>query len=492
MNLTFFLEKTGWTCPRRRAFLRCCTVVLLLAGVFQCVVLAKNGPDPLPFEFRCSTFHSDGWSYVDSISMEGNKKTKSRLILRELEFGAGDSLRTADLLINLSLFNTVKFEQIPTGKPGHFHLHIVFIESWYIYPVPLFEIADRNFNVWWKEMNRSLRRVNIGLDCNHLNLTGNADLLKVKGQGGYSNKVELAYRKPNINRKQTLGLHNSILYNRQREVAVTTDSNKLDFRRNPNVWQIEQWHAYSALIWRPGLLNTHTTTLEYRRNHVTDSVAKILNPDFFLEGKTTQRHFSLLYNFTSDFRDARAYPWNGYFANIDLRINGLLPGDDLRLTRLFAEYFRFVPVHARVSVETGVKARLSLPRRKPPYFNNQGLGYGGTFVRGYEYYVVDGLDFAMARSAVHIRFFDRTFHLPKFLPKFTRNFPLKLYLSLNNDVGYVNDPHYNKRNPLANTWLFGNGFGIDIVAYNNKTAKLEYTRNHLGQWGFYVQANTGI
>ena len=27
----------------------------------------------------------------------------------------------------------------------------VLLENWYIFPIPKFELADRNFNVWWKE-----------------------------------------------------------------------------------------------------------------------------------------------------------------------------------------------------------------------------------------------------------------------------------------------------------------------------------------------------
>ena len=71
-------------------------------------------------------------------------------------------------------------------------------------------------------------------------------------------------------------------------------------------------------------------------------------------------------------------------------------------------------------------------------------------------------------------------------------FPLQLLFSVNNDIGYVNDPYYSVGNPLANKLLYGNGFGLDIVAYYNKTARLEYTRNHLGEWGFYVRTSTGF
>jgi hypothetical protein len=439
---------------------------------------------------------------VDSIIIEGNRKTRARLILRELEFGIGDSIAVADLaetlrrnglrLMNLAIFSEATINVATWLPNNHIYLKIKLIESWYIYPVPLFELADRNFNVWWKEQGRSFRRVNFGMDANHLNLTGNADGLKVKAQFGYSNRYELAYRRANLNKKQTLGIQTSVSYSRQREIAVTTLNNKLIFRRNPDDWQIEQLSIFTNLIWRPGLFRTQSFSLEFRRNAVADSVSQILNPDFFLNGRGTQRHLSALYQYNADYRDIRPYPWKGWIFNGEIRVNGLLPDDNLKIARFFAEYSRYVPIHTRISVEGGIKGRVSLPRRKPPYFNNQGLGYGGTFVRGYEYYVIDGLDFVLLRSSVHYNFFNRTFQFPKWIPLAFRTLPLRLFISLNNDAGYVNDPHYAALNPLSNTFLYGNGVGFDIVAYYNQTARFEYTRNALGEWGFYVRISTGF
>ncbi|MEO6758968.1 MAG: outer membrane protein assembly factor, partial [Saprospiraceae bacterium] len=126
-------------------------------------------------------------------------------MLRELEFAQGDSLQDENLpfilsrnqlrLMNTGLFTSADIQPDSVlTTPGHLHLKIIIVETWYIYPVPLFELADRNFNVWWREFHHSLRRVNYGLDLSYLNLTGHADALKVKGQFGYNNKYELSYR----------------------------------------------------------------------------------------------------------------------------------------------------------------------------------------------------------------------------------------------------------------------------------------------------------
>ncbi len=442
--------------------------------------------------------------FIDSITIEGNKKTRAGLILRELELAPGESLATADLggtlernglrLMNLGIFNSARINVRNWNGNNRIVLHISLIETWYIYPAPIFELADRNFNVWWKEFNHSLTRVNYGLDWTQLNLTGNADILKVKAQFGYSNKYELQYRRPIINRRQTVGFEVGVTYSRGREVPYATEDTKLLFHVNREAWQIRQLSAGGSVLWRPGLFITHRFTGEYRNIVVADSIASFFNPDFFLDGATRQRNLSLLYNLTIDYRDIRPYPLEGWLFIGEVRFNGLLPKDNLRLLRFYGEFAKYFPFwEKRLSLETVVRARFSLPRCQPPYHNNQALGYGGSFVRGYEYYVADGLDYGLLKTAFHIQLFNRTFDLSGFMPlPAFRMLPLKLYLSLNNDLGYANDPWYADPNPLSNHFLWGYGFGLDLLFFYNKSCRFEWSWNDLGERGFFVRINKGF
>ena len=441
--------------------------------------------------------------YIDTIAFEGNRKTKPSLLLRELEFAAGDSLSATTLsetlernrlrLMNTGLFSSAEL-LIDTLPPGNrIALRIRFVEMWYIYPIPLFELADRNFNVWWTEFHRSLKRVNYGISWTHLNLTGHADILKVNLNFGYSNRYEVVYERPWLNRRQTLGFRVATGYTRTHELALFTDGNKQQFYVNPDVWQITRYYANASLNWRPKLWTTHSWTVEYHLNHITDSIATEVNPYYFLNGRTEQRHFSLIYKLTVDHRDIRPYPLSGWLASLELRQNGLFRSDDLHLFRATGElkkYFAFTP---KLSLEAIVKGRFVLPRSKPPYFNNQALGYGNDFVRGYEFYVVDGLDFGLVKTSFHVQAFNHTFNLGRFMPlQAFRVMPLKVYLSVNNDMGYANDPYYAAGNPLANRLLYGYGLGIDIIAYYDKVAKLEWSWKGFGGGGFYLNINTGL
>lgn len=443
------------------------------------------------------------FAVIDTITLEGNHKTRPGFVLRELEFGRGDTLRISDLaqtldrnalrLMNLSLFTSANIKVSDWKAGNHISLHIVVVESWYIYPVPIFSLADRNFNVWWNEFNRSLRRVNYGINWTQLNFTGRADQLKANLQFGYTNTYELSYNSPGINRGQTLGLQTYFSFNRAREVAVKTDGNKLVFRSNPDVWQIRRWYAGAGISWRPKLFAVHTLSLEYHQNQITDSLASEINPAFFGEGAKRQRHLSVVCNAAYDYRDIRPFPWRGHLAVLELRFNGLLPSDNLRLFRAKAEWHQYFPFSDKYSFEAIGKGRVTFPRRQLPYFNNQALGYGGDNVRGYEYYVADGLDFVLLKTTMRWKFLDRTLQLGKWMPmKAYKGLPLKLFFSFHNDLGRSNDPYFAANNPLTNRWLWGYGLGLNVVVYYDKVAKLEWSRNDLGASGFFLQINTGF
>ncbi|MEZ4894004.1 MAG: hypothetical protein R2778_13435 [Saprospiraceae bacterium] len=70
--------------------------------------------------------------------------------------------------------------------------------------------------------------------------------------------------------------------------------------------------------------------------------------------------------------------------------------------------------------------------------------------------------------------------------------PLGIYLSLNADCGYVNDPYYPSGNPLANRVIAGYGPGIDVLAWFNKSIRAEWSWNDLGESGFFLRINTGF
>lgn len=469
---------------------------MVLAGLLLCVC-------PI-FSFASEAGSGDsGWTTIDHISIEGARKTRRATILRELEFHAGDSLKTEDIpaslernrlrLMNIGIFSNAELNIEPADAHNHVGIKIRVTEGWYILPVPLLSLADRNFNVWWEEFHHSFKRVNYGLDWTQLNLTGRADILKANAQFGYTNSYSLNYRSPSLNKSRTMGFETTVSYSRAHEVAFNTIGNKLQFLKIPETWLVRQIYLSGTFNSRPRYFTTQSVTLEYRDNRIADTVGRVLNPEYFLHQDLRQRHTSVIYGITFDHRDIKPYPLSGWRAIGEFRWNGLLPGDDLHVGRLFGQFEKYFPLTQWLSLETIALGRVSYPRRQLPWNNNQGLGYGSNFVRGFEYYVVDGLDFGVFRTSWHFKILSKTWKLGKFMPlKAYKTMPLQLYLALNTDAGYANDPYYSKDNPLANRALLGYGPGLDIVAWYDKTIRVEWSWNDLGEHGLFLRINTGF
>ena len=189
---------------------------------------------------------------VKSITVHGLKRTRELIIHRELTFHVGDTLPQMDLgtimernqnnLLNLGLFNevTVNVSEWDTD------LHVIDVlitvkEAWYIYPVPIIELADRNFNVWWSKYNHKLDRLNLGGKLEMLNFSGRNDKFKVKAQFGYTPKQEIEYRFPYFNKRQSLGLTVNGLHSINKEISYATINNEEQFVQLDERKLLERW-----------------------------------------------------------------------------------------------------------------------------------------------------------------------------------------------------------------------------------------------------------
>ena len=281
--------------------------------------------------FHCSA--QNAMVTIDSIYIAGNKKTKNRILLRELTFSQGDSIPLSMMpsileqnrlrLMNTGLFLNSKINIKNWKADNHAIAEIIVTENWFLYPIPIFEIADRNFNVWWKEHNHDLRRTNYGMRLTFNNATGRRDPLTALVQMGYTPKYSFGYSLPYINKKQTIGLSLSYYNAVNREVGYTTDSNKIVFFKNPDKFLQRREATSAAMSYTPGLYTSHTFSIGYSRNRVDTLIANTLNPDYYLNSEIQQKYLWAYYSFTYDKRDIRPYPMNGYYFNFYAQKNGV-------------------------------------------------------------------------------------------------------------------------------------------------------------------------
>ncbi len=444
--------------------------------------------------------------YIDTIAVEGNKKTKTDIILRELSFRDGDSIpqhtlqmllrENEQLVMNTSLFNKVTISAEPAGEypMDKVRARVQVEEAWYIYPVPVFELADRNFNVWWVEQDRSLQRVNFGLEFTHTNVSGHMDRLKIGAKYGYTHNYSTRYTLPYINKKQTVGLSAGVSYSQNREINYATENNKQAFYRDRDNFIYTLFRTEVGLSYRPGLRVFHHFNLSYNQNRIADVVAQELNPDFFLHGKTLQRYVSLNYQFIFDSRDVRPYPLYGKYFVAWIRRDGFDFFNDRNALTLLADYNQYFPIGARWNASLRTGGKVSFIREQQPYNDNRGLGFGRNYLHGYEYYIVDGLDVAYVKTSLRYSLLRQELDFGRLMPiRQFRVMPIKLFFSLNGDFGYVNDPFVRRDlNPMSNRPLWGGGPGLDFIFFYDKVLRIEYSFNHLRERGLFLHVNLNI
>ncbi len=436
---------------------------------------------------------------IDSINIEGNTKTKEKVILRELTFKKGDSLdfkqlnaileQNRLLLMNTGMFSSVTIN-IKNWNKNAIQLLIQIKEMFPFIPTGSLSFADRNFNIWWTEKNRDLKRLNYFAGLRFVNPTGNRDVFKASVQFGFGQKAELSYRLPNIGKKNQFGFYSNVYLSRYKEVWYATQNDSLLFYRDESNFLLKKFRASIGFSFRPKIRSIQYLRLQYNKDLTTEDVIKNKNSNFFAENQSKQQYLSAQYRYTLDYRNIRPYPTKGAFAAIEVEKQGFLPKDNVNAlygSLLYAQYFS---LSKKISTELVAKARYEFTRTRQPYYNIRAIGYGTDYLRGYEYYVIDGTDFAYLKSSLRYEFFNKKIDLGEFLPENIRYIPFRANLSLNNDFGKVQDSYNDKNNTFPNRWLWGKGIGLDFIIYYNVVFQLEYSVNHLNKGGFFVHIKT--
>lgn len=452
---------------------------------------------------QCAVCQTDT-VFIDSILVQGNKHTLTRVILREMPVKKGDLVAVADLsgelkrsrdfLMNTRLFSDVQIQFTEwEGATNRVQLRVEVNESWFIYPLPYFDLADRSFNVWLNEYDASLQRVNFGVDFTHLNLTGRRDMLSANFTYGFTRIYRLSYSLPYLNRRETLGLRSKVSFARNREFNYLTEDNKQVFFRDDERFIYTRFRASAQLSYRAGILRQHNWELGFHQNRIIPEVANELNPDFFLEQRTFQRYFRLNYQFTYDDRDVRGYPLEGEYVWLELEKDGLGFFSDRNGLTLSADYFTYVPLGRRLYANLAVQGKYSVLRQQQPYNDNRGIGFGDYDLRGFEYYIVDGPDMLIGRSGLRYRVLSSEINFGKLMPlEAFKRMPFRLYLTADANVGYVNNPFSSGNNAYDNRWLLGGGPGLDLVFFYDMAFRIQYSINQYGETGVFFQFNTNI
>ena len=420
---------------------------------------------------------------------------------RELTFGIGDTLTLSDTalierarqnLLNTSLFNfvTITWSEVLVPTPEGYrqlNVNIDVKERWYTWPAPVFDVAEQNINTWWKN-GHNLKRATYGFMLTRYNFRGRRETVSLICRFGYAQQIGGQYSIPYINTKQNIGMTFTGLYTRFHEVAYDTRFNKLLFYKDKEHHIRKEISASVKTVWRNGLYHRHSMEAKFTDLAVSDTVVD-LAADYFVNRAERMRYFTLSYQFVNDHRDFKPYPLRGYYLDVELTRHGLhlLPEEDIDVTFVAASVRRWWQVGKRIFTGAMLRARW-LPKPDPPYYHQRALGFS-TYVRGFEYYVIDGQSYVIGKSVVRYQLLKpRTFRV-KWLPleKFN-TFHLAIYTGLFADAAYVEDRTSAPAdsNKLGNSVISGYGAGIDFVTYYDLVFRLEYAYNSIGEGGFFL------
>ncbi|MBL7771595.1 MAG: BamA/TamA family outer membrane protein [Chitinophagaceae bacterium] len=432
-----------------------------------------------------------GYVRIQAIHFRGNTITKEKIMDRELTLHVGDSILAKELqgelqfnvrrLLNLQLFSTVKYS-VRLVQSDQIEITYEVTEVLYWIARPIFSLADRNFNVWLIEQHHNFNRTNYGATITRHNFRGRNEELSGTLQLGYNKLFEFSYRIPYIDKKLRQGIGFSASYATGEEVNYITTRNKLKFFHHEH-YPYERMYGMLHYLYRKAYATSHEVQLAYHKYEITEELHE-KNPDF-LGGPLRVKYMELNYIFQYNNTDVRVYPTNGFDVKLIASKKGFGFNQAINRFDLISQSSFYYRLATDWSLSWVFRGRLSFPQ-KQPYFINRALGFKNEYVRGYEYYVIDGGHYGLLRTNLRYKIIDRVLHQNRF--RILKHIPVRVYGKLFDDLGYA----YNEfpgTSFLNNRMLNGYGAGVDIMVSYYARLRIEYSFNHLNQNGLFLHGS---
>jgi len=435
---------------------------------------------------------------INKVFILGNDKTKRYIIMRELRFKEGDYIekRNLDEILRLSrnnVYNTNLFHSVDLQKleldSGSIDIFIKVEERWYVWPSFTLKPVDRNLVDWWKNYGHSINRVRLGPKLDVYNVGGRKESLRIIGLFGFDKRFIGQYTIPYLDkgRKHGVTLGGSYI-----------ESKKLDYQNIDHIKtyindtisivnQTNRWvrRGYIEYRFRPSFNDYHFFTIDAYSMNISQGLAN-LNPNYYGNGRTSQKVVELVYTFVKNRKNNRNYPLTGYYILGQFDKKGIGLFKDLNMFQATINLQYYHQVAENVFFSTSLAGQVSTTKNVP-YFNRTEFGEGTYYVRGFERYVIQGPINFLNRNSLKYRLVDTQFHLSdKVMPlKKFRKIPFRLYPKVFFDLGYVkNYPNNPMSSFLTNKPIYSMGFGFDIVGLYDVTLRLETSYNSQREFRF--------
>jgi len=478
------------------------------------------------FAFICLSFplfaqNKDGAVYIpdtidypyikiSSVTITGNKLTRDRIIIRELDFKIGDSLvtyekdgklhftmkrfATADSselrlkmgysrenIINTRLFlsNNLTLEKV---KGNNYNLKIDVSERHYWWLFPVIKLNAPNFNEWLRDPDWS--SLSMGLFFSHNNLFGRSHQGSILGFFGKSYTFGLGYYIPWIGKGQKVGMRVGAGYQNMYSVEYGSLDNKREMIYASN--SLQDAKVNLTFTFRPGLYNYSTLKLSAQWISISDSLFN-LNPNFLSGNNKSNSSLSLYADYYYDSRNSISYPLSGNLLRGFIDKQGLgIYSRDVDIFYYGIDFHFYQTISRKFYIAEMVKA-VNSSGDNYPYYYQQNMTYKKDFIRGYDLFTLKGDQMYYFRSNFKYELIKPS--LKKVKPGQEKNkfksVQYAFYLNAFGDCGYVANIS-STENPYDNKMLFSYGVGLDFVSYYDLVIRLEYAFTSIGTNGFFI------
>ncbi len=440
-------------------------------------------------------FKANGQYIISNIDIEGNAKTKSYIILRELPYQVGSIVKSDSIaylnnlakqqIINTSLFNEVQVRAQETDST-HLNIKIKVSERWYFFPLPYFRWVDRNLSEWWNTQHHSLDRVNYGINLRQANATGNNDRLIVGLITGYTKQAVVRYQFPYLDKKLRFGMGLGWQYFTQKELNTSTSFDKQVFTKTINEIQ-DGYRANVNFFYRENLYERLNLQVGLGNTQISDS-ALLAQPHYLPNYGKSLSYLDFNFSYSKIKFDYNAYPTNGNSTDVGLyhRFSGGNNLSSIQFRKIHAH-----PINSKnfYLLESNSQVKFMANQN---YLDSRLMGYGNMQMNGFEYYVIDGNAGSIAKAELHHLLGTFTLSnkssfpildkLAKHLPVINYHFWLRAFTNL----GYAYSERPGNASKLTNTLLRSAGIGLDIISVYDLVIKIDYSVNQLGDKGVYL------
>jgi len=446
---------------------------------------------------------------IENCEISGNKLTKDKIIIRELDFNIEDSLAVFDEgqhtesearhliasdsselllrlnysrnnIINTKLFLTVDlYLENVQGKKYKLKIEVNERHYWWIFPV--IKLNAPNFNEWLRDID--LSQLSMGLFASHNNLFGTSHQASIAGYFGPSWAIAAGYHIPWVGKKQKRGLTILGGYNNLAVVEyASVDNNRQMLYENNSFSSLS---LVGIMTFRPGLYHYNTVIVSSEYVTISDSLFS-LNPDFLANEKTTNSSLSLYIDYYYDTRNNKSYPLEGNLLRVFADKKGLgFISKDVNFFYYGIDFHFYQKLSEKFYVAEMIKA-VNSAGQDAPYHYQQSMIAKRDFIRGYDLYTVKGDQMYYFRSNIKYELIKPS--VKKVKPGQEKNkfksLQYAFYLNIFADAGYVTNK-FTENNPLNNKMLFSWGLGIDFVTYYDMVLRFEYAFTSIGARGFF-------